>query len=267
MGFRAPLPPDPRPLTAGLAGALTLLAVSYQQLVASVLDLAARGQVKVELVTVDDDAAARVWWYLENTARGKLWTYETVLLTELRVLAGPSEFPSLNNRSAEVVSRALWDDLVHAGWITGSPVRARVAQLRISAAVAVVGVVSLLSSLQLFLGWGIGLGLLIGSVALARSSSRQAIPTGLGQEAQFTAQSDRTRILKKPHTPDSDLALAVALGIGNEYMTAAAQTGAPVPSWLYSRSYTITWDHVRALVEQPGRGWPFSASSITGIGH
>jgi len=128
-------------------------------------------------------------------------------------------------------------------------------------------VVSLLSSLQLFLGWGIGLGLLIGSVALARSSSRQAIPTGLGQEAQFTAQSDRTRILKKPHTPDSDLALAVALGIGNEYMTAAAQTGAPVPSWLYSRSYTITWDHVRALVEQPGRGWPFSASSITGIGH
>ncbi len=259
--------PNRRPLTAGLTGALTSLAVSYEHLVASVLDLAARGHLNVELVTVDDDPAGRVWWHLIDTTHGQLWSYETVLLTELKATPGPAEFPSINNRSAQVVTRALWDDLAHVGCITGSPTRARATQLRLSAAAATIGVVSLLSSAQFSLGVGIGLGLLTGSAVLAKLSPRQALTTAHGQEEQHRARTRTTTILEAPYDPDSDLATAVALGVGDTYITTVAKTGAPIPSWLRSRTYTITWDHVHALVEQPAHGWPLTAGSISGAGH
>jgi len=267
VGSPSTSPLDRRPLTAGLTGALTSLAVSYKQLVASVLDLAARGYLTVELVMVDNDAAGRVWWYLENSTQGQPWSYETVLLTELGATPGPAEFPSINNRSAQVVTHAMWDDLATTGCITGSPNRYRTTQLRLSAAVALVGVVSVHGSAQFVLGSGVGLGLMTGAGILARLSPRQAMPTAHGQEEQRTTRTRTRTVLKGPYDPDSDLATAVALGVGGDYITAAAKASAPVPSWLRSRTYTITWDHVHALVEQPARGWPLTAGSASGGGH
>jgi len=87
----------PRSATPGELGTVMNRRATYEQITATLLDLAARGHLTITPLPPADDTA---WWQLEMAAgHDQLRPFEQLLLTETRVRTGPERFPNLTKGS------------------------------------------------------------------------------------------------------------------------------------------------------------------------
>src|ERR1035437_8140922 len=113
-------PPNSPP---GVLGTVVFGRAGYEQVTATLLDLAARGHLRIYRVSPDlggDDGFT--WWELESAdgsdgVRG----YERVLLDELGVQSGPERFPNLTNRSVGKIAVAWVGEAAQQSWFVCDP--------------------------------------------------------------------------------------------------------------------------------------------------
>lgn len=101
-------PPDG--VTPAELGALVLPDAHYQQVTATVLDLAARGHLAITLLSAPTTDRGTAWWELALTdtgGGGVRSAAEDVVLHVVGVLDGPVRFPNLTNGATDRAARAL----------------------------------------------------------------------------------------------------------------------------------------------------------------
>jgi hypothetical protein len=111
---RQSVEPPPR-VSPGVLGTIVLGRAGYEQVTATMLDLASRGHLRITRLDL-------IWWELEATSgRDKMRGYEQMLVQELGVRTGPERFPKLTNRSSGKVAAALVGEAANSGCSPTTP--------------------------------------------------------------------------------------------------------------------------------------------------
>ncbi|MCZ2805511.1 DUF2207 domain-containing protein [Modestobacter sp. VKM Ac-2983] len=260
-GPRAPQltpPHDARPAQLG-----TVLDGRAQrhEVLATLLDLAVRGQLRIEEVAVDpaedeSDTDVPADWRLVRTPADQrgLRPYEQLLLDDVFADGEAVLLSDLQSRFAAVESRAcaaMYRDVVEQGWFRADPAAVRRRWYGIGTGVLVAGIVGTVV-LAVTTTWALaGTGVVLAGLALLGLAGRmpQRTPEGAQVHERAAAFRDQLATSEGPWSADADqmadlagaartdlrvryLPHAVALGVAEEW-TSAVQTAGPgtTPAW------------------------------------
>ncbi|WP_164699655.1 DUF2207 domain-containing protein [Modestobacter sp. KNN46-3] len=298
-GPRAPQltpPHDARPAQLG-----TVLDGRAQrhEVLATLLDLAVRGQLRIEEVAVDPaddepDADVPPDWRLVRTPADQrgLRLYEQLLLDDVFADGEVVLLSDLQSRFPAIAARAcaaVYRDVVELGWFRADPAAVRRRWYALGAGVLVAGVV-LTVVLAVTSTWALaGTGVVLAGLVLLGLAGRmpQRTPEGAQVHERAAAFRDQLATSDGPWSADADqladlagaartdlrvryLPHAVALGVAEEWTTAvqAARPGA-TPSWYvpaHGAGHVGVWPALLAFSapDNPALSPPASAGSGTG---
>lgn len=254
--------------TPGEMGTVLYGGATYDQVSATVIDLAERGHLHARPLPSSLDGITLSWALELRAGQNSLRDYENVLLDELGVRKGPQEFPCLTNRSVGRVAGILHGAVVKQGWFTDDPQRARAyAYIWAGTGLLTGGVATIV--LGMFTTWGVvGLGLVAGSLVALTVAGRKAVLTREGQQLAIRACSLQDDLTKRPrHVEPRCFAHAVALGVSSTFAADLDARGADTPDWITADdTIPITWTSVDDFALTARYGWGYSGSMIPGIG-
>jgi len=252
--------------TPGELGTVLAGGATYDQVSATVIDLAERGHLHARPLPSTLEGITLSWALELRTGQDDLRGYEDVLLDELGVRAGPQQFPSLTNRSAVRVAALLQAAVVQHGWFTDDPQKAR----SHAAAWAGTGLLAgLLTTIVLgvFTSWAlVGLGVMVGSLLALAVAGREAVRTRQGQELTAHARALRRGLIHRPSQIEPRcFAHAVALGVSTTFATALDARRADTPGWVTADDTSaVTWTSVDDLALTSRYGWAYTGVSPLG---
>jgi len=166
--------PSPK-ATPGELGTVLAGGATYEQVSATVIDLAERGHLQARPLPSTLEGITLSWALELRTGPDDLRGYEDVLLDELGVRAGPQQFPSLTNRSAARVAALLQAAVVRHGWFTDDPQKARSHAVAWAGAGLLAGLLTTIV-LGVFTAWAmVGLGVMVGSLLALTVAGRAAV--------------------------------------------------------------------------------------------
>jgi hypothetical protein len=248
-------------VSPGVLGTVVLGRAGYEQVTATMLDLASRGHLKITRLDL-------IWWELEAAGgRDELRDYEQVLMQELGVRTGPERFPNLTNRSSDKIAAALVGEAANGGWFAYDPARRRrTALLWCGVAALTAFVIALV--LSVFVAQG-GYGFLLVVVALLALllATRRGSPrrTEDGEKLAERGLAFREALDDHPREVDAQwFPYAVALGRSAEFARVLAVRHEPIPQWVVAKNRpTLTWADISDLALE-GSLLGLSASSALG---
>jgi Predicted membrane protein (DUF2207) len=244
-------PPNSPP---GVLGTVVFGRAGYEQVTATLLDLAARGHLRIYRVSPDlggDDGFT--WWELESAdgsdgVRG----YERVLLDELGVQSGPERFPNLTNRSVGKIAVALVGEAAQQSLFVCDPAQRRRTALFWCGVGALVSLVIA--------------GVLAAIVPLLLAT-RLVSPRRTREGDDLAGRANAFQETLYAHHRDVDsgwFSYAVALGRSAEFAQVLDARDEPTPEWILAEKGTaVTWGSIRDLTL---RGSPYGHSAVEMLG-
>jgi len=207
----------PQDVAPGVLGTVVFGRAGYEQVTATMLDLASRGYLRIVRLPDPSGADDMTWWELQSVrGRDELRGDEQVLVQELGVRTGPERFPNLTHRSAGKVAAALEDEAAERGWLIDNPPR------RLRAAVE--------------------------SVLMARRRSALRRTEGGSELAERGRAFQSTLYTQYRGAVPEWYPHAVALGGSAEFTRTLNARGDPTPSWIVAEEDPpLTWADVSDL--------------------
>lgn len=231
-------PNDIRPAQLGL---LRDEVVHTRDVIATIVDLAVRGYLRIEELT-DADGDVDDYRFVRLAKSGGLLPYEQHLLDELFAKGPVVELSSLKNafsKSLTEVTKQIYADAVERGWFARRPDHVRMQWVAIGFAVIVVGgAVTFVLARRTNLGL-LGLPLIAAGIALAIGSLWMPRRTALGYGVykrilgfeEFVEHSEKHRAqwAERRHLFTEYLPYAIAFGATKQWARTLESLGAPPP--------------------------------------
>ncbi len=250
----------PQGVSPGVLGTIVLGRAGYQQITATMLDLASRGHLKITRLDL-------IWWELEAAGgRDELRDYEQVLMQELGVRTAPERFPNLTNRSSDKVAAALVAEAANGSWFAYDPARRRRTALLWCGAAALTALVGAVVLSAFLARGGYGFLLVVALLALLLATRRGAPRrTEDGEKLAERGLAFRDALDDHPRQIDGRwFPHAVALGRSAEFARVLAVRHEPIPQWVVAKNKSkLTWADISDLALEGSLLGP-SASAAMG---
>lgn len=252
----------------GVLGMVMLGRAGYEQVTATVLDLASRGHLRITRLPQDAGKSYDlIWWELEATrGRDEIRDYERVLMQELGVRTGPERFPSLTNRSSDKVAAALVKEAAHRGWYVYDPARRRRTALLWCGAAALTALVIAVVLTMFAPKGGYSFLLVLMALVALLPATRCGAPRRTRDGENLAELGTAFQSALHAYRPDVDARWfphAVAVGRSREFARALAVRKEPPPQWIVADDEPpLTWAIISDLALE---GSPYGLSAAAGL--
>ena len=255
----------PADATPGELGTVFFGETKYNQVSATVIDLAERGHLHAHALPSAIEGVTLSWLLEFHNGRDALRRYEEVLVDELGLRAEPQVFPTLTHGATTKIATAVHAEVVQRGWFVDDPTRARSHSYRGAGAGVLLGLVATFVLGALTTWAAVGLGLMLGSLIALTIADRSAVLTTEGHQLAARAHALRHGITQRPaHIESYCFSYAVALGVSTKFAAVLDARRAETPPWISDDNAPVTWGSVDDFALTARYGWALRCPAVRG---